>query len=151
GVLTHGPETPAIHGGLDAPGVGRLSRVSSLPVIIPPPKIGLGIQLVNWNVGRGFWVRGIADFGYVRHEELCLSTRFPERTDSKPAKHKRETGSLGNSPAGPAACMVGRVLSKQEDNSNSRERQENKARDLKPELMQRGTEVGKHCSCTIDH
>ena len=45
--------------------------------------------------------------------------------------------------------MVRRVLAKQENHSDSGERQENKTRHFEPELVQSEAEVRKHCFYTI--
>ena len=49
-VLPHGPQTAAIHGRLHAAGVGELSRVTYVAVVIPRLEIGRRVQRMNGNV-----------------------------------------------------------------------------------------------------
>ena len=54
GVLAHGPQPAAIHGGLHAARVGKLSGIAELLVVAPTLKIGGRVQRLDCDVGGCF-------------------------------------------------------------------------------------------------
>src|SRR5208283_4456307 len=54
GVLPHGPQAAAVHGGLYAAGVRELPGISEVAVVVPAFKIGRRIKRMNADVGRSF-------------------------------------------------------------------------------------------------
>ena len=71
GVLAHGPQPAAIHGGLHAAGVGIIAGVSDFAFLVAGVQIGRRVQGVDWDVGGGLGIGRGAIFGFwfVGHEE----------------------------------------------------------------------------------
>ena len=77
GVLPHGPQAAAIHGGLHAAGVGKLSGIAELAVVVPAFQIGGRVQRIDADVRGGFLLvrqlGGTAAFGLgFGHENWAL-------------------------------------------------------------------------------
>src|SRR5207248_5252979 len=52
GELPHGPQAAAMHSGMDATGVGRLSRITEFCLCIPVRQIGFGVEPANRMAGN---------------------------------------------------------------------------------------------------
>ena len=52
-VLAHGPEPPAVHLGVDAPGVGEGARSPELDLGIEVRQIGVAVELLDLDPGVG--------------------------------------------------------------------------------------------------
>ena len=65
GVLPHGPQAAAIHRGLHAARVGKLSGIAELRVVVPAFEIGGRVQRIDGDVRGGFLVlRQLAGDGF---------------------------------------------------------------------------------------
>ena len=62
GVLAHGPQPAAVHGGLHAPGEGIIAGVSDFAFLVAGVQIGGRVQSADGDVGGGFGVGRGADF-----------------------------------------------------------------------------------------
>ncbi len=49
GVLAHGPEASAVHGGLYAPGIGELAGIAYVGIVVPAFQIRRGIERLGLN------------------------------------------------------------------------------------------------------
>ena len=69
GILAHGPEAAAVHGGLDAAGIGIVAGVSDVAVLVSGVQIGRGVERTNRECGRRFRDRRVVrlGFGAIRH------------------------------------------------------------------------------------
>ena len=67
GVLAHGPQAAAIHGGLHAAGVGKLSGIAEVAVVIHALEIDGRVQRIDGDVRGGFLgFGGLAGNGGMR-------------------------------------------------------------------------------------
>src|SRR5664280_2963823 len=57
GVLPHGPQPPAVHGGLHTAGIGELPRVAEIAVVIPTFEVSRSVKRMNADV-RGSFLLG---------------------------------------------------------------------------------------------
>jgi hypothetical protein len=53
-ILTHGPETPPIHGGLDSSREWKLSRKSQIITVIQIRDVQRGIEAFQFDMGSSF-------------------------------------------------------------------------------------------------
>ncbi len=73
GVLAHGPEAAAVHGGIDAAGVGEFAGIAESNFGVPTGEIFFGVETIDGQAGEGgeFFLAlgGGGGFGFgVRHE-----------------------------------------------------------------------------------
>src|SRR6266851_1806228 len=52
GVLTHGPETAAVHGGIDAGGKGKFAGIPESGFGVPASKIFFGVEAIDRKAGE---------------------------------------------------------------------------------------------------
>ena len=69
GVLAHGPEPAAIHGGLDAAGKGIVAGIADLVILVTGVQIRGRVQRADWDVRGSLGIGGCGEFRLVGHEE----------------------------------------------------------------------------------
>src|SRR6185369_3811031 len=90
GILSHGPQPAAVHSRLDPSREGIFPRIPKFLFVLPPGWAGRGVQLTNWNMGRGRRIawRSIR-FGAMCHLRVLTAAacfRSPKRSNAEPGE-----------------------------------------------------------------
>src|SRR5579859_330408 len=114
GVLTHGPQAAAVHGGLHAAGIGELSGIGHVAVVVPGGKIGGRVEGTYGDMGRRLRAGGGGAPFVVRYSLFAsgcslqlLALRLTLQNELRPNQAKEAVKHMAstNRP-GPAAWLA---------------------------------------------